>query len=108
MEPLAQNPRPIDAGVTIGHVHLRTADIDRVRGFYVDFEDVAPGPLLTTSDEVLDALADLPALAARSRQRYARFRAEYCHLDDGHATARALDLLGLRSGTPTSLSTATL
>lgn len=28
--------RPIDSGVTIGHVHLRTADIDRVRAFYVD------------------------------------------------------------------------
>ena len=27
---------PIDAGVRIGHVHLRTADIDRVRAFYVD------------------------------------------------------------------------
>jgi len=28
--------RPIDREVRIGHVHLRTADIDRVRRFYVD------------------------------------------------------------------------
>jgi len=34
--PVARSGRPIDAGVTIGHVHLRTADIDRVRAFYVD------------------------------------------------------------------------
>jgi catechol 2,3-dioxygenase len=34
--PIARAPRPIDPGVTIGHVHLRTADIDRVRAFYVD------------------------------------------------------------------------
>jgi len=34
--PIARSPRPIDRGVTIGHVHLRTSDIDRVRGFYVD------------------------------------------------------------------------
>ena len=34
--PRARSKRPIDPGVTIGHVHLRTADIDRVRGFYVD------------------------------------------------------------------------
>jgi catechol 2,3-dioxygenase len=27
--------RPIDPGTRIGHVHLRTADIDRVRAFYV-------------------------------------------------------------------------
>jgi catechol 2,3-dioxygenase len=32
----ARSPRPIDPGVTIGHVHLRTADIDRIRHFYVD------------------------------------------------------------------------
>jgi catechol 2,3-dioxygenase-like lactoylglutathione lyase family enzyme len=38
-EPLklaAYAPNPIDPGTRIGHVHLRTADIDRVRGFYVD------------------------------------------------------------------------
>jgi len=37
-------PEPIDPGVRIGHVHLRCADIDRVRAFYVDilgFEVVA-------------------------------------------------------------------
>jgi catechol 2,3-dioxygenase len=34
--PVQQALRPIDPGVTIGHVHLRTADIDRVRAFYVD------------------------------------------------------------------------
>ena len=28
--------RPIDPRLRIGHVHLRTADIDRVRAFYVD------------------------------------------------------------------------
>jgi catechol 2,3-dioxygenase len=42
--PLAPAPRPIDPGVGIGHVHLRTADIDRVREFYVGvlgFEVVA-------------------------------------------------------------------
>jgi catechol 2,3-dioxygenase len=34
--PAARAPRPIDPGTRIGHVHLRTADIDRVRAFYVD------------------------------------------------------------------------
>ena len=35
VEPIATAPDPIDPGVRIGHVHLRTADIDRVRDFYV-------------------------------------------------------------------------
>src|SRR3954454_19599062 len=34
--PWQRAPKPIEAGVTIGHVHLRTADIDRIRAFYVD------------------------------------------------------------------------
>ena len=33
--PRQRAPRPIEPGVRIGHVHLRTADIDRVRDFYV-------------------------------------------------------------------------
>src|SRR5437879_5753692 len=28
------NPTPIDAGVRIGHVHLKVADLDRALGFY--------------------------------------------------------------------------
>lgn len=44
--PIAAAPDPIDPGVTVGHVHLRTADIDRVRDFYVGvlgFDVVAEG-----------------------------------------------------------------
>ena len=33
--PMQAAPNPIDPNLTIGHVHLRTADIDRVRDFYV-------------------------------------------------------------------------
>ena len=34
-DPVQAAPHPIDEHVRIGHVHLRTADIDRVRSFYV-------------------------------------------------------------------------
>ena len=34
-DPAVAAERPIDPEVRIGHVHLRTADIDRVRDFYV-------------------------------------------------------------------------
>jgi len=29
-------PRPVEPGTRIGHVHLKTADIDRIKHFYVD------------------------------------------------------------------------
>jgi catechol 2,3-dioxygenase len=35
VEPMRPAERPIDPHLRIGHVHLRTADIDRVRDFYV-------------------------------------------------------------------------
>jgi catechol 2,3-dioxygenase len=35
IDPVLAAERPIDQHVRIGHVHLRTADIDRVREFYV-------------------------------------------------------------------------
>ena len=36
VNPVARADDPIDPGVRIGHVHLRTSDIDRIRAFYVD------------------------------------------------------------------------
>lgn len=34
--PRERNPRPIDPGVDIGHVHLKSGDLGKVRAFYVD------------------------------------------------------------------------
>ncbi|MHA3703205.1 CDP-glycerol glycerophosphotransferase family protein [Jatrophihabitans sp. YIM 134969] len=66
------------------------------RGFYLDLEEVAPGPVLATQDEVVDALRHLDVVAERHRDAYARFQQTFCHLEDGHATERVLDLLELR------------
>ena len=48
--PAERAPRPADAAIRIGHVHLKTADLARVKHFYVDilcFDVVAelPGAL---------------------------------------------------------------
>jgi CDP-glycerol glycerophosphotransferase len=64
---------------------------DQVRGFYFDFDALAPGPLLATSDQVITALADLDTVATRYRAAHAAFTARFCPLDDGKASARACD-----------------
>ncbi|RKS76194.1 CDP-glycerol glycerophosphotransferase [Actinomadura pelletieri DSM 43383] len=64
---------------------------DHVRGFYFDFDAEAPGPLLRTSQEVVDALREPSALDAGFRDARAAFAARYCPLDDGHAASRVLD-----------------
>ena len=63
---------------------------DRLRGFYFDLAEEAPGPLLDTTDELVDALRELPSQAEAYADRYARFRERFCHLEDGRATERVL------------------
>jgi CDP-glycerol glycerophosphotransferase len=64
---------------------------DEIRGFSIDFESVAPGPLLRTSDDVVEALGDPKALAADYREHRSAFVEKYCALDDGHAASRVVD-----------------
>ncbi|MGW9304129.1 bifunctional glycosyltransferase/CDP-glycerol:glycerophosphate glycerophosphotransferase [Streptomyces cyaneofuscatus] len=66
---------------------------DTVRGFCLDFETRAPGPLLVTTDEVAQALHGLGAVAARHADAYESFRRDYCDLDDGGAAGRVVDRL---------------
>ena len=74
---------------------------DELRGFYFDLAEIAPGPLVTTSEELIGAIADVDAHAAEHADRYTRFRETFCCLEDGHATDRVLDLLVPPGGTAT-------
>jgi CDP-glycerol glycerophosphotransferase len=75
------------------HVHDLEHYRDVLRGFYFDFEEIAAGPLLATSEEVVAALGDLDAVVAANADRYAAFQARFCSLEDGHASDRVLDLV---------------
>lgn len=64
---------------------------DDVRGFYFELEEWAPGPLLTTTEEVVDTIRTLaPSRDAANRER---FRHEFMPFDDGGASARAVDAI---------------
>jgi CDP-glycerol glycerophosphotransferase len=86
-----------DFAVTGKPMLFFTYDLERyrddLRGFYFDLAEIAPGPLLRTSEDVLAAIADIDAVATRHAGRYARFRETFCALEDGHAAERVLDLL---------------
>ncbi|GAA2441806.1 hypothetical protein GCM10010433_48730 [Streptomyces pulveraceus] len=69
---------------------------DTVRGFCLDFESRAPGPLLSRTDEIAALLRDTGSLAASSARyaaAYESFRRDFCDLDDGGAAARVADRL---------------
>jgi CDP-glycerol glycerophosphotransferase len=66
---------------------------DELRGFYFDLAEIAPGPLLTSSEEVLAAIAEVQPGSWQPSDRYTRFQETFCALEDGHATDRVLALI---------------
>jgi CDP-glycerol glycerophosphotransferase len=69
---------------------------DKLRGFYLDFDAITPGPVVRTSDDVIAAIGDLAGVTRQYADKYAAFRAEYNAWDDGSASERVLrELPGL-------------
>ncbi|MFD9879485.1 CDP-glycerol glycerophosphotransferase family protein, partial [[Kitasatospora] papulosa] len=66
---------------------------DTVRGFCLDFETRAPGPLLVTTQEVAQALRTTPASAALHAEAYESFRRDHRGPADGGAARRVVDRL---------------
>jgi CDP-glycerol glycerophosphotransferase len=93
-----------DFAVTGKPMAFYTYDLDRfrdsIRGFYFDLEPIAPGPLVQTVDGLVRALRDPLATRQAHRDRYQSFRRSFSHLEDGAATTRVLERLGLDSPTP--------
>lgn len=88
-----------DFAVTDKPIVFYAYDLDRyrdsVRGFYFDLFADAPGPVVQTVDDLVGVLRDLPGVERDFAAAYARFRARYDHLEDGFATQRVLERLGL-------------
>jgi CDP-glycerol glycerophosphotransferase len=83
-----------DFGVTGKPMIFHVPDLQRYqksRGWLFDFEPTAPGPLATTTDEVVDALSDLAAVQEKYAAAYATFHDDYLDLDDGRAGERLVD-----------------
>lgn len=61
------------------------------RGTYYDLEEIAPGPMLFTTQELAEALRDLQGTADRYADRYARFREMFCSYETGQASKLVVD-----------------
>ncbi len=91
-----------DVAITGKPMVFLVPDIDDyaggVRGFLFPFTESAPGPLVRESDEVVEQVRDVAALAARWSAELAAFNATYNPWQDGRAAGRVtdqiLDLLG--------------
>ncbi|HEX4685928.1 MAG TPA: CDP-glycerol glycerophosphotransferase family protein [Nocardioides sp.] len=90
-----------DFGVTGKPMIFHVPDLQRYqdsRGWLFDFEPTAPGPLVTTTDEVVDAVRDLARVRDEFAAAYQTFRDDYLDLDDGRAGARLVDAVFVPRG----------
>jgi CDP-glycerol glycerophosphotransferase len=71
-----------------------TYDLDKyrdiLRGFYFDIEKEVPGPLLYTTDEVIEAIRGIETVNREYRQRYDEFYHRFCDWEDGHAAEKVV------------------
>lgn len=63
---------------------------NQLRGFYLNIEKDLPGPLLYTSDEVIDAIIRIDQVEEEYKDRYDDFYNKFCMWDDGRATERTV------------------
>ena len=61
------------------------------RGFYYNYEELAPGPVVRTNEEAIDWIRHLEGRFDRERVR--KFRERFMNACDGHATERILSLV---------------
>jgi CDP-glycerol glycerophosphotransferase len=64
---------------------------DVLRGFYFDFENEVPGPLIMNEDDLVPAIADADRIRSDFDAKYRAFAERFCPWDDGHATGRVVD-----------------
>jgi CDP-glycerol glycerophosphotransferase len=92
-----------DFAVTGKPVYYYAYDLERfrdeIRGFYFDLAPESPGPIIDDEAELAAAILDRTAVQDAYAARYRRFQETYCYLEDGGATDRVLELLGLASST---------
>lgn len=63
---------------------------DDIRGFYFQLEKQAPGPIVKTSTELIEAIKEMKQVEGAA---FSAFSSQFCSLEDGQATKRVVDEL---------------
>lgn len=72
-----------------------TYDLDKyskmLRGFYLDIFSEVPGPLLFTTEDVIDAIRSIERINDEYQDKYDEFYERFCSIDDGNASKRIVE-----------------
>lgn len=69
---------------------------DALRGFYFDFEEEAPGPLVVDTEGVIECLKSIDDINKQYKNKKERFYNKFCHIDDGNKAKEILDAINLK------------
>jgi CDP-glycerol glycerophosphotransferase len=65
---------------------------DDIRGFYFDLSKEAPGPLITTTEELINEIKEIDKNFTIS-ESYQRFYEKFCYLENGSSTKKVVETL---------------
>jgi len=85
-----------DYTVTGKPIMFLAPDLERYRaerGFYFDFEALAPGPILNSDTEVLQTLGRIEQISKLYEPRYRAWQQKFNSLEDGSAAKRVVDIV---------------
>ena len=66
---------------------------DNLRGFYFDFESKVPGPIVKTTDELIDEINLIRQDGFSPVGKLEAFHKEFCYMEDGKASERVVNAL---------------
>ncbi len=63
---------------------------DNLRGFYMDFETEAPGPLIKTTEHLINEIKNIEVTGYHESDKLKYFYDTFCYLEDGFASERVV------------------
>lgn len=73
---------------------------DVLRGFYIDIEEELPGPLLFTTEEIINAIKNIDDITEKYKDKYDVFYEKFCAWEDGQASRKVANaVFGLNETT---------
>ncbi|MBU7563521.1 CDP-glycerol glycerophosphotransferase family protein [Pediococcus ethanolidurans] len=64
---------------------------DNLRGFYINFEEEAPGPLLYDTKQLIDAIQNINKIKIEYQRKYDQFYEKYGYIENGTSTKKVID-----------------
>ncbi|MCY9106314.1 CDP-glycerol:glycerophosphate glycerophosphotransferase [Bacillus atrophaeus] len=70
---------------------------DKLRGFYINIEEDVPGPVVKTSEEVINAISNIEDVNLEYKDKYDHFYDRFCSWHDGQSTEKVVKEVFLES-----------